>query len=188
MKIHAVPLIALSLLACGCETFNDSYRRRDDYLAARQAAEAPRAQDQQLAQLSASVAALNASNAEIVRHINEINQKIAALQQNDATMQGAVNSIRQDMEATRKSWQTANEKMIDQISSEMNKAIKTPSSGGKSGGPVGTGDFYVHTVEAGNTLNAIAKAYEVTAAEIRAANGMSNDLIRVGQKLYVPKK
>jgi LysM repeat protein len=182
-------ILALSVFVSGCETFNDSYNKDDHYLSRRQT-ETVRPQDQQLAQLSANLAALNANNAEIVRQINEINQKIVALQQGNNTLQNGINANKQELDAVKKSWQISSDKMIEQISTEMNNALKTnpPGATNKKDGPIGNGDFYVHTVEAGSTLNAIAKKYSVSVTDIKTANAMNNDIIRVGQKLYVPKK
>ena len=51
--------------------------------------------------------------------------------------------------------------------------------------PIQTSDEYV--VQAGDTLFAIALRFGVTAAEIAAANGLSNpNLIFVGQRLVIP--
>jgi LysM repeat protein len=50
------------------------------------------------------------------------------------------------------------------------------------------GNFYEYKVQSGATLIAIAKAYKVTVAEIKQANNLKNNNIRVGQKLYIPKK
>lgn len=44
----------------------------------------------------------------------------------------------------------------------------------------------VYTVKAGDTLGEIAKRYDVTVAEISAANNLASDVIRVGQKLTIP--
>jgi LysM repeat protein len=178
-------LILLSaLLISGCETFNNS--SRDDYYARKQY-DLVKGQEQQAAQLSATVASLSANNAEIIRYINDINQKIAALQQNDTNIQGSLNSLRQDIDTTKKTWKNSNEKMIEQISSEINNAARSAAAA-PSQGPAGSGEFYEHKVETGSTLNAIAKAYRVSISEIKAANKMNNDLIRVGQILYIPKK
>lgn len=47
---------------------------------------------------------------------------------------------------------------------------------------------YEHVVQSGETLSAIAKAYGVSSADIIEANGLqSADMLRVGQKLFVPK-
>jgi len=100
-----------------------------------------------------------------------------------------MNSIKQDFEQLKSTWQKANENMIEQITKEINNTIQNQSPKEKGiTQQIPGGEYYVHTVEAGSTLNAIAKAYGVSIAEIKAANGMSNDLIRVGQKLYIPKK
>ncbi len=45
-----------------------------------------------------------------------------------------------------------------------------------------------HTVQRGETLSVIARRYGVTVAEVRAANGISSDLIRPGQELRIPQK
>lgn len=51
-----------------------------------------------------------------------------------------------------------------------------------------SGSFYEYTVQQGATLNTIAKAAGVSVAEIKAANKMKTDTVRVGQKLLIPAK
>ena len=46
----------------------------------------------------------------------------------------------------------------------------------------------VHTVVAGETLQAIATRYGVSAAEIRAANNLQSDVLQPGQQLVIPGK
>ena len=48
------------------------------------------------------------------------------------------------------------------------------------------GEFIEHTVEPGTTLTALSKAYGVTVSDIKRANNLSSDNIRVGQKLLIP--
>ncbi|NSP47076.1 LysM peptidoglycan-binding domain-containing protein, partial [Enterococcus faecalis] len=72
-----------------------------------------------------------------------------------------------------------------------------PSSGGNTGGGIvnpgtggsnnqsGTNTYY--TVKSGDTLNKIAAQYGVSVANLRSWNGISGDLIFVGQKLIVKK-
>ena len=50
------------------------------------------------------------------------------------------------------------------------------------------GEFIEHTVEPGTTLSALSKAYGVTISDIKRANRLSSDNIRVGQKLLIPVK
>ena len=44
-----------------------------------------------------------------------------------------------------------------------------------------------HTVKSGETLFSIARHYGSTPDKIKKANGLSSDVIRVGQKLTIPK-
>lgn len=43
-----------------------------------------------------------------------------------------------------------------------------------------------HEVEAGETLISISRKYNITIAEIKEANGLKNDTLRVGQELRIP--
>ncbi|MBN8249522.1 MAG: LysM peptidoglycan-binding domain-containing protein, partial [Verrucomicrobia bacterium] len=54
-------------------------------------------------------------------------------------------------------------------------------------GTTGTGSgAATHTVRGGENLSRIAKRYGVTVKEIRAANGLKSNDIKVGQKLRIP--
>lgn len=56
------------------------------------------------------------------------------------------------------------------------------SSGGSSSG------FNYHTVKSGESLSVISKRYRVTVAQIKSANGLKSNLIRVKQRLRIPAK
>ncbi|UDQ97531.1 LysM domain-containing protein [Lentisphaerota bacterium WC36G] len=54
---------------------------------------------------------------------------------------------------------------------------------------VNSEEYYVHTVESGETLTSISRQYAIKIKEIKEANRLDNtDRIFVGQKLYIPKK
>jgi LysM repeat protein len=44
-----------------------------------------------------------------------------------------------------------------------------------------------YTVSKGDTLTKIGRKYGVTVSALRSANGISGDLIRIGQRLKIPK-
>ncbi|MCX6985560.1 MAG: LysM peptidoglycan-binding domain-containing protein [Lentisphaerae bacterium] len=170
---------------CGCEAMGGRDSR--DSQLQKQQFEMVRAQTNQMNQVSASISALQNSNAEIVKIVNDFNQKIANLEQRSAALEKNISSLQQQLTAEKQERQTTINKMIDQVSKEVSKAsTPAPSSGGS--GPVGAGDFLEHKVESGQTLGAIAKAYGVTVQEIMTANRMKDSVLRVGQTLYVPKK
>lgn len=45
---------------------------------------------------------------------------------------------------------------------------------------------FTHVVRPGNTLGALATQYQTSVSEIKALNGLTSDLIRVGQRLRIP--
>lgn len=61
----------------------------------------------------------------------------------------------------------------------------TPAYSGSSSTPASGGGGSV-TVNSGDTLTSIAKRNGTTVPALRAANGLSGDLIRIGQKLTLP--
>ena len=61
----------------------------------------------------------------------------------------------------------------------------TPAYSGNSGTPASGGGGSV-TVKSGDTLTSIAKRNGTSVSALRSANGLTGDLIRVGQKLNLP--
>lgn len=63
---------------------------------------------------------------------------------------------------------------------------KTASSSSKSKSKSGSkGGSY--TIKAGDNLGAIARKNNTTVAKLKAANGLSSDMIRAGKTLKIPK-
>lgn len=65
------------------------------------------------------------------------------------------------------------------------------SSGGSSSGRGSSSASetgYEHVVKSGETLSAIAAAYKVNSSSIKKANGLKSDVVRVGQKLFIPQR
>jgi LysM repeat protein len=49
-----------------------------------------------------------------------------------------------------------------------------------------TSEAQTHTVKSGDTLSQLAKTYGVSVGEIKRANGLKGDKIKIGQKLKIP--
>ena len=66
----------------------------------------------------------------------------------------------------------------------------SPGAAGATGTPTtsGTEQGYEHVVEKGQTLGAIARAYNTTVDAIKKANNLKNDTVLIGQKLFIPKQ
>lgn len=61
-----------------------------------------------------------------------------------------------------------------------------PAPSYSGGTPSGSGGGSSHTVVSGDTLFSLARRYNTTVSAIKSANGLSSDLIRVGQTLTIP--
>jgi LysM repeat protein len=53
--------------------------------------------------------------------------------------------------------------------------------------PKPTSSTVVHTVKSGDTLYGLALRYKTSVAKIKSASGISSDLLRIGQKLKIPR-
>ncbi len=54
---------------------------------------------------------------------------------------------------------------------------------------VNSDEYYIHTVESGETLTGISKQYAISIKNIKDSNRLDNsDRIFIGQKLYIPKR
>jgi LysM repeat protein len=65
------------------------------------------------------------------------------------------------------------------------ETLVIPSAPNHDNGPI-AGDGMVHTVRAGDTLSGISRKYRTTIAAIKQRNGLSSDVIGMGQKLVIP--
>jgi len=64
---------------------------------------------------------------------------------------------------------------------------KTASSSSKPSSKSKSSATASYTIKKGDTLGSIAQKHGTTVAKIKAANGMSNDFIREGKPLKIPK-
>jgi len=100
-----------------------------------------------------------------------------------AALKGAISELRREMGAQR-----------DDIVRDLSKKIATiqPPAPKPTPGPAPkprpTGPCYEYTVQSGDTLSLISKAFGTTVQKIKDMNGMKGDALRVGQKLNVPKE
>ena len=120
--------------------------------------------------------------------------------QRNAASQNEVQALRSEVATLRSENQTLRKNVADLIGQlsqrvdrlEASAAARPSSSGGSgsSGGgvPGGTMTGVEHTVETGQTLSEIAKAYGVKMDTIIKVNNISNpSALRVGQKLFIPQ-
>ncbi len=191
MTMMVLAVAALS----GCETlYNASSRRQEtDTAAARAAMERQQlSRDTEIAKAAAQSAEVRLQQLdmrlsrleETLRQSNAASgADIAALQRELASVKGEAASIRADRETLKK-------EIFSEISAEVAKLLaaqqKTAVAAARSEAAAQSQSGYEHKVQAGQTLSAIAQAYGVSVEKIKKANGLKNDVIRVGQVLFIP--
>lgn len=82
------------------------------------------------------------------------------------------------------------DRQLSDFAAKLNAAASVPVNQPlpRSGGDGFVMDYEEYVVQKGATLTAIAKAYGVTVDSIRRANNMKSDMLRVGEKLKIPRK
>ncbi|MCP4177409.1 MAG: LysM peptidoglycan-binding domain-containing protein [bacterium] len=126
------------------------------------------------------------------QNIRNLNSKLESEQQKNRQLKNEITILKQQINKDRKYMQTSLNSAVDKIAKETSKAINSRAYNSQSTyrkkQNVNTNNFYQYKVQPGATLSAIAKAYKVSVNSIRKANKLDNDMIRVGQTLYIPKK
>lgn len=109
-----------------------------------------------------------------------------------ADLKAAVATLRADMDQQSRRQEQQKQEIIDSISAKMADLLKKQAASRPasrpSAAPSYNGTAREHTVQSGETLSAIAKAYGSSVGAIKRANNMDSDTVRVGQKLVVPVK
>ena len=190
---RTLPLLAIVAFS-GCETmYNNPGRRQEADTAALLAAQ----ERQQLSRDTEIAKAAAQSAEERLQHLdmrllrleeglrqsqNANGADLAALQRELASLKGETASIRADRETMKK-------EIVNEISAEVAKLLAAQQKAAAASAArveASSQSGYEHKVQSGQTLSAIAQAYGVSVEKIKKANGLKNDVIRVGQTLFIP--
>ncbi|MDR0533198.1 MAG: LysM peptidoglycan-binding domain-containing protein [Verrucomicrobiales bacterium] len=148
---------------------------------------------------------LTQQNSQITQQNAQLVQQINALQDRIQKLESANGEFKSQLAQQQKDWAAEKEKLLKEVS----KIVA--SGGGKSSKPAATENGtvpaatatatpnkpeqgYEYVVQQGQSLWAIADAYQkngvnVTVDDIRKANNLGKDAtLKVGQKLFIPKK
>ena len=188
---HTLPILAVVAFS-GCETmYNNSSRRQEaDNAAMRAAMERQQlSRDTEIAKAAAQSAEVQLQQLDTrlsrledgVRQSQNANgADLAALQRELASLKGETAAIRADRDALKK-------EIVNEISTELAKLLAAQQKAASAvRAEAASQSGYEHKVQSGQTLSAIAQAYGVSVEKIKKANGLTNDVIRVGQTLFIP--
>lgn len=105
-----------------------------------------------------------------------------ALRQEIDSLRSTVAELRRQMESQRG-------EIVKDISGRIAKMQPPPAPERKTvKKTVVTGPHYEYTVQSGDSLFIIAKAFNTSVSKIREMNNLKSDSLRVGQKINVPKE
>ncbi len=115
-----------------------------------------------------------------LRGTESMKSEIDSLRAEVASLKAALAEMRRDVQSQR-----------GEIVQDLSKKIasmqpRTPPA--PKPAPTYSGPCYEYTVQGGDTLSLIAKAFGTTVKKIKDVNGMKNDNLRIGQKINVPKE
>lgn len=210
--------IAVVLILSGCATNEALRKSNQDvlYQVDTKNKESARNLEEQTLRVNATIDSLNERNTALESRVALLERKVDELQRmNGVSMQKWEQEkaqLSKLLASEQQARQASINKMAEQVAKETATAINTLSTQQQAAmkqqqqlmqqrqqqaakeakdakeAAATTGSFYEYKVQAGATLNTIAKAYGVSVAEIKAANKMKGDTVKVGQKLLIPKK
>ena len=140
----------------------------------------------EMQRVSAQVDVLATNQEELsdrLRKTEAMKAEIDSLRAEVAALKGAISELRREMGGQR-----------DEIVRDLSKKIASMQPPAPKGGnttpskPRPTGPCYEYTVQSGDTLSLISKAFGTTVQKIKDMNGMKGDALKIGQKLNVPKE
>ena len=190
---RSFPLLALVAFS-GCETmYNASSRRQEADTAALRAA-----QERQQLSRDTEIAKAAAQSAEV--QLQQLDMRLSRLEdslrqsQNAngadlAALQREINSLKSESASIRADREAMKKEIVNEISTEVAKLLATQQKAAAATAAraeAASQSGYEHKVQSGQTLSAIAQAYGVSVEKIKKANGLKNDVIRVGQTLFIP--
>jgi|SRR5580704_7695998 TolA-binding protein len=143
--------------------------------------------DERISKLRADVDALQFNQQQIQQDIKQVQGQMDEVRH--AGPSASANDLRA-LEARVKALDAARETdkkvIIDQLAKEL--AAMSGGHGAKTAtSPATAPTGSEHIVAAGETLTSVAKSCGVTIADLRKANNLTSDSLKVGQKLVIPK-
>ena len=138
----------------------------------------------EMQRVSAQVDVLATNQEELsdrLRRTEAMKAEIESLRAEIAALKGAISELRREMGGQRDEIVRDLSKKIVSIQPPAPKPTPAPK-------PRPTGPCYEYTVQQGDTLSLIAKAFGTTVQKIKDLNGMKSDPLKIGQKVNVPKE
>lgn len=195
-----VKLGKLAMIACYClgslSTINAQNTPAEKEDATEERLKILRASDQ--------IEIIQANSDKIQVELANLKEQLAKQQESDTALHQEINALKSALQKSEEARAKEREVLLAKVGEMIASAAPKPAPPEpkkepkeKESAPAPSHDSekgYTHTVEKGQTLSMIATAYsekgvKVTVDDIRKANNLgSKDVLKVGQKLFIPKK
>ena len=139
------------------------------------------AQEEMVGNLSNQVRLLQDENSKLAATVYSLQREMKELKQRIGSYQAELEELRRQLSAE----SDARKKQLNNIADSIQQAGERAAENSRTA-PEEEYDFYV--VEAGATLSAVSRATGISISELKRVNGMKNDVLRIGQKLKIPRK
>jgi LysM repeat protein len=143
-------------------------------------------------------ARLESLEQDMQRMVQQVNATTADQTRGTQSQMQGMNAILDDLQKKIRAVDAAREndkkEIVDTLTKKISQVLGSSQSSRSSSSSSApkrqiSSEGYEHEVQPGETLSAIAKAYGASSADIIQANGLkSGDMLRVGQKLFIPSK
>jgi LysM repeat protein/outer membrane murein-binding lipoprotein Lpp len=145
--------------------------------------------DERISKLRADVDALQFNQQQIQQDIKQVQGQMEEVRRaGPGASANDLEALEARVKALDAARATDKKVIIDQLAKEL-AAMSGGSHGGKTATPAATAapSDSEHVVAAGETLTSIAKSTGASIADLRKANNLTSDSLKVGQKLVIPK-
>ncbi len=119
---------------------------------------------------------------------DDLEMRVGKLEKGDgevANLRAEVASLKAELDALRRELAGQREGIVKDLSSRIAK-IQSAEPPPPKAQPLG--EHYEYTIKSGDSLFLIAQTFGTTVAKIKQMNNMKTDILRVGQKINIPKE
>ena len=179
--------LAIMILLTACETTNS---RNNQFASSNQ--DIVELQNE-IAVLKRKMANARTYNAHNMKKISSLQKQINYVNEANQQQNKAISALNRQIAKESAERQAALEKVVETVADQTAKAVntiakRTKAKPVKTSSSIPAGAYDKHKVGAGETLSAIARAYKVSVKDIKKANRLKSNIIRIGKILHIPKK
>lgn len=141
----------------------------------------------EMQRVTGQVDLLQSNQDDLARRLSAAEKANAELREEISALRAEIGSLRSDVSAViRDETKDLRQEIVAELSKKIVAIQKQQQASRPAPDPVVSGPYKEYVVESGDTLFVVAQACGTTVKKIKEMNGLTSDMLRVGQKLKVP--